>query len=165
MADRLLVIEDGRVVQQGTPAQVVARQPATQYVARLVGLNLYAGTLDPTTGTVALDDGGSLVTTVAADRTPQDGDTRVLVALRPSAIAVHTTRPGPRQPAQRVARDGGRPRAARRPRPPPGPRRADGPRRRHARRRGRSRPASGAPVWLSAKATETVAYSRAAVGA
>ena len=44
MTDRLLVIEDGRVVQHGTPAEV-ARRPATQYVARLVGLNLYPGTL------------------------------------------------------------------------------------------------------------------------
>ena len=42
LADRLVVLEDGRVVQEGTPAQV-ARRPATDYVARLVGLNLYAG--------------------------------------------------------------------------------------------------------------------------
>ncbi|MCL2464623.1 MAG: ABC transporter ATP-binding protein [Micrococcales bacterium] len=42
MADRLIVIEDGRVVQQGTPA-AVAGHPATQYVARLVGLNLAEG--------------------------------------------------------------------------------------------------------------------------
>ena len=34
LADRLLVLEDGRVVQRGTPA-AVARQPATRYVARL----------------------------------------------------------------------------------------------------------------------------------
>ena len=40
LADRLLVIEDGRIVQEGAPAEV-ARRPATQYVARLVGLNLY----------------------------------------------------------------------------------------------------------------------------
>ena len=42
MADRLLVLEGGRIVQQGSPAEV-ARRPATQYVARLVGLNLYPG--------------------------------------------------------------------------------------------------------------------------
>ena len=45
LADRLLVLEHGRVVQQGTPAEV-ARRPATEYVARLVGLNLYAGTAE-----------------------------------------------------------------------------------------------------------------------
>ena len=35
LADRLLVLEDGRIVQDGTPPSV-ARQPATEYVARLV---------------------------------------------------------------------------------------------------------------------------------
>ena len=97
MADRLLVIENGRVVQQGSPAQV-ARQPATQYVARLVGLNLYTGTLDPTTNHVHLDDGGIFTVTMgdggltAQDRTRQSTD-RVLVGLRPSAITIHTARP------------------------------------------------------------------------
>ena len=42
LADRLIVIEHGRVVQQGTPLHV-ARRPRTDYVARLVGLNLLAG--------------------------------------------------------------------------------------------------------------------------
>jgi molybdate transport system ATP-binding protein len=92
MTDRLIVIEDGRIVQQGTPA-AVARRPATQYVARLVGLNLYRGTLDAA-GHVALDDdGGTLVSSapVPSDATARSG--RVLVAIRPNAIAVHTVRP------------------------------------------------------------------------
>jgi molybdate transport system ATP-binding protein len=85
MTDRLLVIEDGRVVQQGTPTEV-ARRPATQYVARLVGLNLYTGT-GQGDGSISLSDGGSLVA-------PPGGPTgSVLVALRPSAIALHTTEP------------------------------------------------------------------------
>ena len=120
MADRLLVIEDGRVVQQGSPAQV-ARQPATQYVARLVGLNLYTGTLEVATRTVSLDLGGTFTVTLAGDGPeptagdnpePMAGDgpgssacddpeswaagplTRpVLVGLRPSAITIHTARP------------------------------------------------------------------------
>jgi molybdate transport system ATP-binding protein len=100
MADRLMVLEDGHVVQQGSPAQV-ARQPATQYVARLVGLNLYAGTLDAAEGRVQLDDGGTLAVTLGADvpsglgaeRTGGQGDHRVLVGLRPSAITIHTERP------------------------------------------------------------------------
>jgi molybdate transport system ATP-binding protein len=91
MTDRLLVIEEGRVVQHGTPAQV-ARRPATQYVARLVGLNLYPGTLASADGTVQLSAGGSL-TAALTDPLPPAG-TDVLVALRPSAIAVHTERPG-----------------------------------------------------------------------
>ena len=45
LADRLVVIERGQVVQQGPPREV-ARHPRTDYVARLVGLNLLAGVAD-----------------------------------------------------------------------------------------------------------------------
>jgi molybdate transport system ATP-binding protein len=84
LADQLIVMEGGRIVQQGTPAQI-ARQPATDYVAKLVGLNLYRGRAGG--GQVALDGGGSFV---IADQ-GQQGD--VLVAMRPSAIGVSTQRP------------------------------------------------------------------------
>lgn len=120
MADRLLVIENGRVVQQGTPA-AVARQPATQYVARLVGLNLYAGTLDPgTPGSrrVSLDDGGAFFVTLRDDEMlvqHRSGESapsglsglpglpglpgpRMLVGLRPSAITIHTAHPSNASP-------------------------------------------------------------------
>jgi molybdate transport system ATP-binding protein len=98
MADRLVVIENGRVVQQGSPAQV-ARQPATQYVARLVGLNLYSGTLEVATSRVFLDSGGTFTVTLGnVDDTtsaagPEPSTRPVLVGLRPSAITIHTTRP------------------------------------------------------------------------
>jgi hypothetical protein len=36
LADQLIVLEGGRIVQEGTPAQI-ARQPSTDYVAKLVG--------------------------------------------------------------------------------------------------------------------------------
>ena len=49
LADQLIVLEDGRIVQEGTPAHI-ARQPATNYVAKLVGLNLYAGHADGSAG-------------------------------------------------------------------------------------------------------------------
>jgi molybdate transport system ATP-binding protein len=91
MTDRIIVIEDGRIVQQGNPA-TVARRPATQYVARLVGLNLYRGTLD-SSGHIALDDNGGIL--VATHPLPADNlaPDRVLVAIRPNAIAVHTAQP------------------------------------------------------------------------
>ena len=41
MADRVVVLDDGRVAQVGAPADVAAR-PRTPHVARLVGLNLVA---------------------------------------------------------------------------------------------------------------------------
>jgi molybdate transport system ATP-binding protein len=87
LADRLLVVEDGRLVQEGTPSQV-ARHPASAYVARLVGLNLWSGGLDAESGTVLLDDGGRLV---VATQAPAG---RVLVSLRPSAVTVHAESPG-----------------------------------------------------------------------
>jgi molybdate transport system ATP-binding protein len=88
MTDRLLVIEDGVIVQEGSPAEV-ARRPATQYIARLVGLNLYAGSRTDAS-TVALDGGGVLVTTA---QTAVIAGERTLLALRPSAISLHTKRP------------------------------------------------------------------------
>ena len=83
LAQDIVVLERGRIVQQGTPAEVTSR-PLTPYVARLVGMNLYTGTARD--HRVALDGGGSLV---AADAV----DGRVLVALRPSAFTVHTSAP------------------------------------------------------------------------
>ncbi len=84
LADQLVVLEGGRIVQKGTPAQI-ARQPATDYVAKLVGLNLYAGWADGPN--VALSSGGDFV---IPDQS-QHGD--VLVAVRPSAIVISNQRP------------------------------------------------------------------------
>jgi molybdate transport system ATP-binding protein len=84
LADRLIVLEGGRIVQEGSPARI-ARQPATEYVAKLVGLNLYAGRADG--AQVKLTSGGDFV---VADH-GQHGD--VLVAVRPSAVVVSTERP------------------------------------------------------------------------
>jgi molybdate transport system ATP-binding protein len=84
LADRLLVLEDGRIVQDGTPAHV-ARRPATEYVARLVGLNLYAGHAEGPA--VTLTGGGTFVIPDHG----QQGD--VLVAVRPSAVVVSSEPP------------------------------------------------------------------------
>ena len=83
LADRVVVVEDGRVVQAGTPAEV-ARRPRTDYVARLVGLVLLPGT--GTGAQVALDGGG--VVAVA-----EDADGPVFVAVRPESVALYLARP------------------------------------------------------------------------
>ncbi|MCR6492844.1 ABC transporter ATP-binding protein [Cellulomonas sp. P24] len=83
LADRIVVLENGTVVQQGAPGDV-ARAPRTEYVARLVGLNLVRGTARGTA--VALVGGGVLHLSE-----PADGD--VFVAFAPSAVALHRDRP------------------------------------------------------------------------
>jgi len=97
LADRVLVLEDGVVVQEGTPSEV-ARRPATGYVAKLVGLNLYAGTTeagDGGTGARArLDGGGTLQAAASMPPPAASGGGRVLVAVPPTAITVHAQRPG-----------------------------------------------------------------------
>jgi molybdate transport system ATP-binding protein len=84
LADRLLVVEAGRVVQQGETRDVV-RHPATAFVARLMGVNLLSG--KATSGHVELDGGGALAIT---DRSLSG---RVLVAVRPEVIKVATKDP------------------------------------------------------------------------
>jgi molybdate transport system ATP-binding protein len=83
LADRVVVVEQGRVVQTGPPAQV-ARAPRTAYVAGLVGLNLYRG--QARDGRVALDGGGELQSAGAPDGP-------VLLTFAPSAVSLHRTRP------------------------------------------------------------------------
>ncbi|MEU7531135.1 ABC transporter ATP-binding protein [Saccharothrix sp. NPDC042600] len=83
LADRIVILEGGRVVQQGTPAEVV-RRPRTDYVANLVGLNLYRGRANGTD--VSLVDGGRL--TVAE---PATGD--VHVVFPPTAVGLYPEKP------------------------------------------------------------------------
>ncbi|MFI6742486.1 ABC transporter ATP-binding protein [Nonomuraea sp. NPDC050451] len=82
LADRLIVIENGAVVQQGRPAEV-ARHPRTDYVARLVGLNLYRGVADGARVKV-----GELVFS-----TTEHLAGPVFVAFAPAAVALYRTRP------------------------------------------------------------------------
>jgi molybdate transport system ATP-binding protein len=85
LADRLVIIENGRVVQAGTPADVVAR-PASRYVAQLVGVNLLHGTASAER-TVRLETGASVT---VAD--PLPGPT-VALAIRPQAVTLYRRAP------------------------------------------------------------------------
>jgi molybdate transport system ATP-binding protein len=83
LADRIVVIEDGRVVQEGGPTEITAH-PRSDYVARLVGLNLYRGQADGRTVRVT---GGATLTIEAPAQGP------VFVVFRPAAVALFTARP------------------------------------------------------------------------
>ncbi|GAA3751765.1 ABC transporter ATP-binding protein [Salinactinospora qingdaonensis] len=80
LADRVTVVEDGSVVQDGPPADI-ARWPRTDYVARLVGLNLYRGTASGTHVALAQAAVPRIVTASA-----HSGE--VFVAFPPSAVAL-----------------------------------------------------------------------------
>jgi molybdate transport system ATP-binding protein len=88
LTDQLIVLEGGRIVQSGRPAEV-ARRPRTEYVARLLGLNLFRGTARA--DRVTLAGGGELVLAEHAEG-------EVHVALRPSAVALHRERPAGSSP-------------------------------------------------------------------
>ena len=83
LADRLVVIERGSVVQSGTPAEVTER-PRSRYVADLVGVNLFRGTAAG--GEVRLAGGGAVL--VASG---EEGD--VFAVIHPRAVVVHRHRP------------------------------------------------------------------------
>jgi molybdate transport system ATP-binding protein len=83
LADRLVVIEDGRVTQDGTPADVTTR-PRSPWVAQLAGLNLFRGRVDA--GRFHLPGGTAL--TVATDvRGP------ALALVHPRAVTLHRAQP------------------------------------------------------------------------
>jgi molybdate transport system ATP-binding protein len=79
LADRLVVLEEGKVTQTGTPAEV-SEHPRSRYVAELVGINLYRGQADGRS--VRLVGGG---TVVAADINHGE----VFAAVHPHAVALH----------------------------------------------------------------------------
>ena len=83
LADRLVIVEDGAVVQTGDAATITTR-PRTDYVARLVGLNLYRGTAGG--HTVRIGDDFALTTASA-----QQG--AVFVAFPPAAVSLFAERP------------------------------------------------------------------------
>jgi len=83
LADRVAVLEDGRIVQTGTVEQICAR-PRSAYVADLVGVNLLRGSARG--GEIHCEGGGRLVVGAAPDGP-------VLATVHPRAIALYPRRP------------------------------------------------------------------------
>ncbi|MGW3317662.1 ABC transporter ATP-binding protein [Streptomyces fungicidicus] len=83
LADRLVVVEGGRIVQEGSPSEI-ARHPRTEYIAQLVGLNLYRGQAEG--HTVRLAAGPAVSTT-------EDLSGPVFVAFPPGAVTLYRERP------------------------------------------------------------------------
>ncbi|WP_326701412.1 ABC transporter permease [Streptomyces sp. NBC_01754] len=85
LADRVLVLDDGRALQDAPPTEVT-RHPRSPWVARMLGRNAWPGTA--TDEGVQLTGGGTLV---AADRLPSGTDSLAIIA--PEAVSVHRYRP------------------------------------------------------------------------
>jgi molybdate transport system ATP-binding protein len=83
LADRIVVLENGLVVQQGEPAELAGR-PRTDYVARVVGLNLLRG---DASGWTAMVSGEASVALAHAASGP------VYMAFPPAAVTLSPTRP------------------------------------------------------------------------
>lgn len=85
LADRVLVLDEGRVVQDAPPADVT-RHPRSPWVARMLGRNAWPGTA--TADGLATADGGLLVVA-----NPLPPGTRALAIIAPEAVSVHRDRP------------------------------------------------------------------------
>jgi molybdate transport system ATP-binding protein len=83
LADRIAVLEAGRVVQIGTAAEI-GGQPRSRYTADLVGLNFVRGRVHDSVFTAA--DGGSLVVASAIEGP-------AIATVHPRAIALFRERP------------------------------------------------------------------------
>jgi molybdate transport system ATP-binding protein len=83
LADRLVVLEQGRIVQSGTPDEVTAR-PRSRFVADLAGVNLLRGRAHD--DHIALENGAELAA-------PEAGEGDVFAVIHPRAVALYLARP------------------------------------------------------------------------
>ena len=81
LADRVVVLEQGRVVEQGPTQELLAR-PRTAFTARFAGLNLVSGRWD---GRAVVLAGG---TRLPAHSAPSAAEGAVQAVFRPSAVRV-----------------------------------------------------------------------------
>ena len=83
LADRVAILDGGRIVQTGTLAEVSAH-PRSRYVADLVGVNLVSGTISR--GVLRTDAGGQVVV-------PAELSGSAFALIRPNSISLNSERP------------------------------------------------------------------------
>jgi molybdate transport system ATP-binding protein len=84
LAERLIVLEEGRISQVGTP-QEISEQPRSRYVADLVGVNLYRGWAED--DEVHIGAAGRLVA-------PDAGRGEVFAVVHPHSVSLYREPPG-----------------------------------------------------------------------
>ena len=83
LADRIVVLENGKTIQTGTPEQVTAR-PRSRFVADLAGVNLLRGRAHD--DHIVLPGGAQLAA-------PDAGEGDVFAVIHPRSISLHLNRP------------------------------------------------------------------------
>jgi molybdate transport system ATP-binding protein len=83
LADRVIILERGRIVQTGPIAEVTAR-PRSRYIADLVGVNLLLGSADH--GAIMTGNGGRVVAA-------QPVDQPVFAVIQPHSVALYLAAP------------------------------------------------------------------------
>jgi molybdate transport system ATP-binding protein len=89
LADRVVVLDEGRIVEDGPAAEVLAR-PRSGFTARIAGLNLVRGVWRE--GSV-MTDAGLRIVGEAAEEMPAEGSA-VVAVFPPTAVSVFLTAPG-----------------------------------------------------------------------
>ncbi|WP_369369840.1 sulfate/molybdate ABC transporter ATP-binding protein [Promicromonospora sp. Populi] len=89
LADRVIVIDDGRIVDQGDSSEVLAR-PRSRFTAQIAGLNMVTGTWRDH---AVLTTTGMRVSGQPSDPLPNEGDP-VVAVFPPSAVSVFLDDPG-----------------------------------------------------------------------
>lgn len=89
LADRVLVMQDGRIVEEGPPSQVL-RRPRSRFTASLAGLNLVAGTRS---GDCFMAPGFELQGCPDGPTGPHPDGAKWLAAFSPSSVSVSLAEP------------------------------------------------------------------------
>ena len=90
LADRLMVMQQGKIVQTGTPAEVMNR-PANEFVANFVGMeNIFSGEVREVAGSLLSISVGERVMEIPGDAVPGD---RVVFCIHPEHVLITTADP------------------------------------------------------------------------
>jgi molybdate transport system ATP-binding protein len=92
LATRIVVIENGAVVQSGTTAEI-RDAPRTAYAAEFAGVNLFTGRLSPEPGGAGILHTAHGHIVVAWPAAPREPIEEIIALLRPADVALFAERP------------------------------------------------------------------------
>ncbi|MBX3083894.1 MAG: ABC transporter ATP-binding protein [Anaerolineae bacterium] len=93
LSDRIVVMNQGKVMQIGTPMEIY-RTPANSFVASFIGnppMNLLACQVDASANLLRLGDGAALPFAGLRGSASLGGKSKVTLGIRPEHVTIHTT--------------------------------------------------------------------------